>query len=263
MAQHTVLITGASSGIGKALAHEFAAHGHRIIAVSENDTELEAAAREIRDRHSTEVLALSKDLADAAAPQALYDEIRAHGWEVDILVNNAGVGQRGTFHETALDDDIAIIRINIEALTRLTKLFLADMVVRGSGKILNTGSIAGFEPGPLFATYHASKAYVVSFSESIAEELKDTPITVTVLCPGPVFTPFFEKADAKDVRVLESGLPMKPEEVATAAYEALVRGERTVIPGALNKVMVFTRRMIPIALQAKINKQFYERSKEA
>lgn len=254
----TALVTGASSGIGKALAKQFARHGYSVIAVSENGDELDAAAQEIALDTNGVITTMRKDLTEVKAAQELYDEVNARGITVDVLVNDAGIGQRGLFHEVDIEKHVRIIRLNIEALTRLTSLFLKDMVERDSGSILNVGSIAGFEPGPLFATYNASKAYVNSLSEALAEELKDTNVTVTALCPGPVHTDFFSKADAERIRVLYTGIVMEPDEVAEAAYEALMSGERMIIPGVANKALVFSRRVMPKALQAKINKKLYE-----
>lgn len=258
MNTQTVLITGASSGIGKALAQQFASEGFDIVAVASNAAKLEAAAAELRAAHAVDVITIAKDLTLAEAPQELYEEIGSRGITIDILVNDAGVGQGGTFAESPLDKDIEIIRLNVEALTRLTKLFLKDMLLRDSGRILNVGSVAGFQPGPLLAVYHATKAFVNSFSEALAEELKDTKVSVTLLCPGPTDTAFFARAELEDSRIFESGMLMEPAEVAEIAYDALMNGERVVIPGMSNRVMTFTRRLMPLALQAKINKKFYE-----
>lgn len=262
MNTQTVLITGASSGIGKALAQQFASEGFDIVAVASNAAKLEAAAAELRAAHAVDVITIAKDLTLAEAPQELYEEIGSRGITIDILVNDAGVGQGGTFAESPLDKDIEIIRLNVEALTRLTKLFLKDMLLRDSGRILNVGSVAGFQPGPLLAVYHATKAFVNSFSEALAEELKDTKVSVTLLCPGPTDTAFFARAELEDSRIFESGMLMEPAEVAEIAYDALMNGERVVIPGMSNRVMTFTRRLMPLALQAKINKKFYEVKEE-
>jgi short-subunit dehydrogenase len=258
----TALITGASSGIGKALAHQFAGKGFNIVAVASKNARLDLAAAELRAQHNVEVTEITRDLAEASGPQEVYEEICQRGIVVDILVNDAGVGQGGPFSDYALEQDLHLIRLNVEALTILTKLFLKDMLARNSGRILNVGSVAGFQPGPLLAVYHATKAYVNSFSEALAEELKDTRVTVTLLCPGPTDTDFFRRADLEDSRVYESGMLMEPEKVAEVAYDALMSGERVVIPGLSNRVMTFTRRMMPLALQAKFNKKFYEVKEE-
>lgn len=262
MNTQTVLITGASSGIGKALVRQFAGEGFNIVAVASNDAKLELAAAELRAAYPVDIVEIAKDLTQSTAAQEIYDEVLRLGIMIDVLVNDAGVGQGGTFASSPIDKDIEIIRLNVESLTRLTKLFLADMLLRDSGRILNVGSVAGFQPGPLLAVYHATKAYVNSFSEALAEELKDTNVSVTLLCPGPTNTDFFERADLDDSRIFESGMLMEPEEVAEVAYDALMNGERVVIPGMSNRVMTFTRRLMPLAMQAKFNKKLYEVKEE-
>jgi uncharacterized protein len=151
-----------------------------------------------------------------------------------------------------------MIRLNVEAVIHLTKLFLRPMLLRGRGRILNTASVAGFEPGPHLAVYHASKAFVLSWSEAIATELQDTGITVTALCPGPVDTDFFPKADMVESRAFQEAKVMAPQEVARAGYDAAMRGERVVVPGMMNKALVFSRRLMPESAQAKLNEKLYE-----
>jgi len=258
----TVLITGASSGIGEALMHEFARHGHDVIAVAKNKEKLEAAVDKHRAMHSVQITPVAKDLTRDGAVQELYEEIQSRGHRVDILVNDAGVGYRSVLWEAPVGKLHEIMRLNIEALTHLTRLYLADMVARNEGKVLNLGSIAGYQPGPLMATYNASKAYVISLSEALSEELKDTNVTVTCLCPGAVDTEFFAYAQMEDARSHDERLMMKPEEVAKDAYRALMDGERVIIPGMLNKAMTFSRRVMPRSVQAKLQKGFYESKEE-
>lgn len=260
--KQTALVTGASSGIGKALARQFASKGYDIVAVASKEAKLDCATAELATTYHVDVIEISRDLTEAAAPQDIYDEVTQRGIVVDVLVNDAGVGRGGPFAESTIDNDMHLIRLNVEALTCLTKLFLRDMLLRDSGKILNVGSVAGFQPGPLLAVYHATKAYVNSFTEALAEELKDTNVGVTLLCPGPTDTDFFARAGMEDTRVFESGMLMEPEKVAEIAYDALMDGERVIIPGMSNKVMTFTRRLMPLALQAKFNKKFYEVKEE-
>ena len=183
----TVLITGASSGIGKALAHQFAGHGYNLIAVAQHKGKLENMADEIRGQYNVEVFSVEKDLARDGAAQELYEEVKKFGRTVNILVNDAGIGQRGNFVDIPSEKDDEIIHLNILSLTHLTKLYLREMVERNEGKILQLGSVAGFQPGPLLAVYHASKAFVVSLSEALATELDDmgSAVTITCLCPGP------------------------------------------------------------------------------
>lgn len=258
----TALITGASSGIGKALARVFAQHGYRLVVVAEDGRGLTEVAQELRNKYSIDVVEVHKNLVNEHAPQEIYDQLNEQGIEVDVLVNNAGVGQKELFHETDIEKDLYIIRLNIEALVRLTKMFLKDMTARGRGKILNLGSVAGFQPGPMMAVYHASKAFILSFSESIADELEGTGVSITVLCPGPTDTHFFERADMENARILSDATVMDPDEVARTGYRAMIEGKRLVIPGLNNKVLTFSRRFMPKALQASLNRKFYEEEKE-
>lgn len=260
--KQTALVTGASSGIGNALAHEFARNDFNLVIMAEEQGDLIRTENEFKEKYNVEILGIPKDLTDEEAPREVYDQLIQQDVQIDVLVNNAGVGQREKFHETDIDKDINIIRLNIEALVRLTKLFVKDMVTRGEGKILNVGSVAGFQPGPLLAVYHASKAFVVSFSEAIADELEETGVTVTVLCPGPTDTKFFERADMENARILEDGIVMDSEEVAKAGFEALIKGERIIVPGMSNSILTFTRRLIPKSMQASMNRKFYEVKKE-
>ena len=262
----TALITGASSGIGKALAHEFASHNYNLILVARNRENLEMLAAAIKDKYNIVVIAVEKDLARDAAAQELYDEIKSLNLIVNVLVNDAGIGQRGNFVDIPAEKDAEIIHLNIITLTHLTKLFLKEMVARNDGKILQLGSIAGFQPGPFLAVYHASKAFVVSFSEALATELEDmgSAVTITCLCPGPTDTNFFSRADMQETNVVQHKeiLMQAPEEITAGAYKALMNGERIYIPGAPNKVMTFIRRAIPKSLQSRMQKKFYETSEE-
>jgi short-subunit dehydrogenase len=262
MTKQRALITGASSGIGKALAWEFAKNGHPVVLTAEDNGELEAVAQGIRDSFKTEVAVIAADLTKETAPQEIYDSLKEKGLDIHVLINNAGVGFRSPFAEAPLDKIIEILRLDIEALTRMTHLFLPDMLARGEGRILNVGSVAGYQPGPTMAVYHAAKAYVVSLSESLIEELKDTKVTVTCLAPGPVDTNFFDRAAMPDARANDPKMQMQPEEIAKAAHEGSMRGEHVVMPGMINKVMTFTRRVMPMELQAKLQKQFYESKEE-
>ena len=260
MKLQTALITGASSGIGKALARKFANNGYDIVVVARQEKLLEEVAAELSLFRDISVTVIAKDLTHETAPQEIYDELKARKIVVDVLVNDAGVGQRGVFHETDLAKSINVIRLNVEALTRMTNLFLTDMVARNSGKILNVGSVAGFEPGPLTAVYHASKAYVLSFSEAIAEEVKDTNVQITVVCPGPTDTDFFRNADMEDLKPSGKGAVMEPHEVANLGYEGFVRGELVVTPGINNKSVTMSRKFGAASVQVK-HRKYYEAAK--
>jgi short-subunit dehydrogenase len=251
------LITGASSGIGLELARQFAQHGHPLIITATSEAELNEVANELTSKHNVAVHVIALDLKTPAATEEIFNRASNIG-PVDILVNNAGFGQKGKFWEIPLERDLGMVRVNVEAVLRLTKLFLPGMIERRKGRILNTASIAGFEPGPGLATYHATKAFVLSLSESLATELKDTGVTLTALCPGATDTDFFEKADMVNTTIFQKGNLMAPQDVAAAAYKAMMNGDRVVITGGVNKAIVYSRHLIPESAQAKLNESFYK-----
>lgn len=243
------LITGASSGIGLHLAAEFARHGHPVVLVAPVEAELVAVAEDLRTRHGAEVEVVAQDLREEQA----VEEIAAAVSDLEILVNNAGEGRKGAAWELPLEDDLTMLRLNIEAIVRLNKAFVPAMVQRGRGRILHTASVAGFEPGPGYAVYAATKAFVLSYSESLATELEDTGVTVTALCPGPTDTDFFPKAGMLASRAFQQAELQSPQEVAAVGYTALMSGDRVVVPGFSNKALVFARRFLPESIQAKLN----------
>jgi hypothetical protein len=258
MSQETTLITGASSGIGLELAREFARHRHPLILVAPVDTELRQVQKRIQSEFGVQVSTIAADLTEPEAAENIFASLNDSGRTVEVLVNNAGLGQRGKFWEIPLEKDLEMIHLNVEAVIRLTKFFLLPMVERGRGTILNTASIAGFEPGPMLAVYHATKAFVLSWSEALATELEGTGVTVTALCPGPVDTDFFPKADLVETTAFQKANIMSPQEVAKAGHQAAMKGERVIIPGALNKVMITSRRLLGESIQAKKNEKMYE-----
>jgi short-subunit dehydrogenase len=256
MNTETALITGSSSGIGLHLAEEFSRNGHPVVLVAPVESELRSIARKLQREGAPEPIVIAKDLERAESAQEIYDELQSRGVTVDILVNNAGHGHRGKFHEIPIEQDQSMVRLNIGAVLRLTKLFLPPMLARKRGRILNTASVAGFEPGPLLAVYHATKAFVLSLSEALATELEGTGVTLTALCPGPTDTDFFPKADMMETRAFQHA--MAPQDVAKAGYKACMKGERIIIPGGMNKVLVGARRILSSDAQAHLNKKFYE-----
>lgn len=258
MNNERALITGSSSGIGLELAREFAAHGHPLFLTAPVEEELKQIAESIRMDFHVDVDVHACDLREPSAADSLYEFSVTQGKPVDVLVNNAGLGQRGKFWETPLDRDLTMIRVNIEAVVRLTKLFLPSMIAKQYGRILNTASVAGFEPGPLLAVYHATKAFVLSFSEAIATELEGTGVQVTALCPGATATDFFAKADMLSTNAVQRGSMMTPREVAQQGYEALMSGERVHVTGGVNKALVFSRRILSESAQARFNRKLYE-----
>ncbi len=260
MNSETTLITGATSGIGLHLAKEFAKHQHPLVLVAPVESELTNLADTLEHEHGIRVSVIAKDLEKAEAAQEIFDQMTRDEIQIDILVNNAGHGQKGKFWEIPIERDISVLRLNIEAVLRLTKLFLPPMIQRRRGRILNVASVAGFEPGLLLAVYHASKAFVLSLSEALATELKDNDagITLTTLCPGPTDTDFFQKADMEETVAFQKANLMAPQDVAEAGYKALMDDDRLIVPGAANKAMVFARRFLPQIAQVKLNEKLYE-----
>lgn len=236
--QKSVLITGATSGIGKELAKLFAADNYNLVIVARDIEQLKKTAAELNQQYGIRVHTIAKDLFKPSGPFEVYDEVKASGIEIGILVNDAGQGEYGEFINTDLPRELDIIRLNINAYVVLTKLFLKDMVKNNSGKILNVGSIAGEAPGPLHSVYHGTKAFVNSWSEAINNELRDTNITVTVLLPGATDTDFFNKANMTQSKIVQEGNLGDAVKVAKDGYEALMKGDDKVISGFKNKVQV-------------------------
>jgi uncharacterized protein len=239
----TVLITGASSGIGLELARIFAAEKYRLVLSARSVEPMEKLAAEFRAT-GVEVDVIPADLANADEPKRLFDEIIQRGITIDILVNNAGFGTHGKFWEIDPAQELALLQVNVVSLVHLTRLFLPGMVERRRGKILNVASTAGFQPGPLMANYYASKAYVVSFSEAIANELRGKGVTVTALCPGPTVTNFQKRAGIENSALFQvAGL--SAEAVALAGYDAMMRGKRICIPGMKNRLLATLGKLVP------------------
>jgi short-subunit dehydrogenase len=251
----TVLITGASSGIGLELAKCFAGDGCRLVLVARNAEALETLAKELRHSHRIEVLVLPADLSRPETPKRIFAELSAQKITVDALVNNAGFGANGSFAELSLSRQMEMLQVNITALTELTGLFLAGMVQRKSGGILNVGSVAGFVPGPGMAVYYATKAFVLSFTEALAEELDGTGLIVSVLCPGPTESNFGSVARGKKVRQIKTS-KMSAEAVAIYGHRAFRNGKVTAVPGMQNKAFVFLNRILPRRLPRKIVKRY-------
>ncbi len=255
--RETALITGASSGIGLDLACLMAPDFDLII-TARNKAKLEQIAQNLQSKNGNHVHVIPADLADSKAPELLFAEIKRRGLPVDILVNNAGFGAYGPFTETNLQDKLAMIQVNITALTHLTKLVLPEMKARKRGRILNVASTAGFQPGPLMAVYYATKAYVISFSEAIANELKGSGISVSCLCPGATATEFAARAGMEKSRLFKLGA-MQSRNVARAGYLKLLLGRSgLVIPGVINKLMVQSLRISPRRLVTAIARRLQE-----
>ena len=250
----TVLITGASSGIGLELAKCFAADGCRLILVARNTAALEALAEDLRRTHKIEVRALTADLRLPETPQRIFTALTGAGIVVDVLVNNAGFGTHGEFVETPLDRQLDMIQVNIAALTDLTGLFLPGMLSRQRGGVLNVASTAAFQPGPRMAVYYATKAFVVSFGEAIAEEVNGTGVTVTTVCPGPTRTNFGRVANFRGSDSLLRGA-MTAEAVAVHGHAAFRRGRVLVISGLQNRLPAFLVKFLPRIFVRKVVKR--------
>jgi short-subunit dehydrogenase len=254
----TVLITGASGGIGYELAKLFARDGHNLLLVSRNGPRLEEVAREIKAKHKVKCTIFAGDLSVTGAPDALYAEIKKASFEVDVLVNNAGFGSLGRFHERPIEEQLEMLQLNVTSLVHLTHLTLPDMVTRGRGRIVNVASIAAYQPGPLMAVYYATKAFVVSFSEAIANELHATGVRVTAICPGPTRTGFGKRAGAERSSLFHSGMTMDAGKVARLGYDGMKKNKTVVITGGKNKLLVFGARMFPRRLTANIARSLNE-----
>lgn len=250
--EKTVLITGASSGIGYEFSNIFASRGYHLILVSMNAERLRKAADEIMNKHRVHVRTIEKDLSKINSAEEIYAEATALAGHIDILINNAGIQVYGPFGETKQEDEINLLAVNLISLTKLTKLFLKDMIKRGNGKILNVGSTGSFAPGPLNAVYCASKAYVLSLSEAIAQEIKGTGVTITTLCPGATKTDFARRAGIENVRLFKSKT-MSAHDVAEIGYKALMKGRTTVVAGFYNKLVAFSVRITPRRIVSKIS----------
>ncbi len=251
----TVLITGASSGIGRELARCFAADGCHLILLARNTDALETLAGELRQAHKIETLVLTADLSRPETPARVFKELQGRGIKVDVLVNNAGFGANGTFAGLPLQRQLAMIQVNITALTSLTGLFLPGMTERRRGGVLNVGSLAGFLPGPGMAIYFASKAFVLSFTEALAEELIGTGVTTTALCPGPTATNFGNVSHGKKMRRLNTP-KMPAATVASYGHRAFRKGRPLAIPGWQNHFLVFLVRIMPRWFVRKMAKRF-------
>lgn len=256
------LVTGATEGIGYELAKLFAGDGYNLIIVARTEETLQQRAAEFSQQYGVRVVPIAKDLIGENAAFELYDEVKAQNLTVDVLVNDAGQGQFGLFVEADIRRLLDIIHLNINSLTVLTHLFLKEMVARNEGKILQLASIASQLPGPWQAVYHATKAYVLSFTEALVSELKDSAVTVTALQPGATDTDFFNKADMQESKITDSKLS-DPAQVAKDGYEALMSGDDKVISGFKNKLMVGMSNLMPESMVAEQMNKMQEPKSES
>jgi short-subunit dehydrogenase len=256
MEAKNVLITGATSGIGYELAKIFAQDGYNLIIVARDQGSLDKTAGELQQQFGINVEVISQDLFKPEGAFELYEKIISKNIPVDILVNDAGQGLYGEFSETDIHRELSIIQLNVSSLVVLTKLFLKDMLQRGGGKILNLSSVASKVPGPLQSVYHATKAFVQSFTEAVRDEVKEKGIVITALLPGATATDFFNKAGMLDAKNVKEGKLADPADVARDGYDALMRGDDMVISGFGNKMQVAMSSILPDSMvAAKVHKQ--------
>ncbi|HEX4487217.1 MAG TPA: SDR family oxidoreductase [Terriglobales bacterium] len=255
----TALITGASGGIGYELAKLFAHDRYNVVLIARSAEKLSQLADELQRQFGITAKAITLDLATPGAAKQLFDQLS--GTPIDVLVNNAAYGIFGEFAEQKPDDISGQIELNIAALSMLTRLFVPQMIERKSGKILNIASTAGFQAGPLMAVYYASKAYVISFSEAIANELKGSGVTVTCLCPGPTDTGFQGRAGVANSRLFKQFGPMSAKAVARDGYRAMMKGKTLTISGFKNRVLAETTRVAPRKLATAVSRWVAEEKK--
>jgi short-subunit dehydrogenase len=254
----TVLITGASGGIGYELAKLFARDHYNLVLVARSADKLAQVATELQ-AYGVTVKTIALDLAAAPAPKFLFDQLQSAGISIDILINNAGYGGFGDFAQMTEEDILGQINLNITALTLLTRLFLPPMVQRRSGRIMNVASTAGFQPGPLMAVYYATKAYVISFSEAIANELRNTGVTVTCFCPGATHTGFAQRAGTERSRLFKQLGAMNADKVALDGYRAVMEGRILAISGLHNWLVAKSTRFAPRKMVTAISRWVAEK----
>ncbi|MFG0330054.1 MAG: SDR family NAD(P)-dependent oxidoreductase [Phycisphaerales bacterium] len=257
------LVTGASRGLGRELARLFAADGHDLVITARDESDLNGLAVELQQEHGSQVFVMPVDLAATTGAEELVDWIERERVTIEWLVNNAGFGTYGPFVETDLDDTLAMLRLNIIALTELTRRLVPGMIERGAGGVMNVASTAAFQPGPLMAGYYASKAFVLHFTEALAEELRDTPLRVSAFCPGPTETDFQRRAKMQKSKLVEGRGMMDAAKAARIGYDGLMNGRRVVVPGAMNRMMAQSNRFAPRRLVTKIVRRIQEPTKPA
>ncbi|MEH2202685.1 MAG: SDR family oxidoreductase [Nostoc sp.] len=260
--KRTALITGAASGIGYQLTQIFARHNYNLVLVDKNEQKLIEIVDEFPQKFGIFVKIFVKDLSIPTSPEEIFTELQQASIKIDVLVNNAGFGTYGAFSETDLSTELKMLQVNMVSLTHLTKLFLKDMVEQNYGKILNVASAAAFQPGPLMAVYFATKAYVLSFSEAIANELEGTGVNVTVLCPGPTASEFQQNAAMEDSKIANVNRMMDTETVARIGYRGLMKNKTVVVPGMRNKILTESVRFTPRNLVTKVVRSMHELQKK-
>lgn len=257
----TALITGASNGIGLELALIHAAKGDQLVLVARNKSKLDELKIELEKTYKISVYTIGKDLSAMNAGQEIFDETSKQQIHIDYLINNAGFGDFGMFVETDWNKEAQMIQLNITALTQLTKLYLKEMVKRSSGKIMNVASTAAFQSGPTMAVYYATKAYVLSFSEAIDNEVRDKGVTVTALCPGATESGFQAAAAMEESNLVKGRKLPTSKEVAEYGYESMMKGRTVAIHGFMNYLLANSVRFIPRAMVVKVTRKLQDKSK--
>lgn len=245
------LVTGASAGIGRELARLLARDDYDLILTARDEARLGELAAELRESRGTRAIVIAADLSTPTGARELAGRIEDAGLEVDVLVNNAGMGAAGAFVAIPLERQLALLQLNVVSLTELARRFLPPMLARRRGRILNVASTAAFQPGPFLATYYASKAYVLSLSEAIAEETRGSGVTVTVLSPGPTRTEFFSRANMRESALAKRAV-MDAATVAAAGYAGMLRGDRLVVPGLANRALGAIVRVAPRSVVTRV-----------
>ncbi len=254
----TVLVTGASIGLGYELAKLFARDGHDLVLIARNKEKLDSVAAELTSEFGVESRVIVKDLSNPGAPGEIFQELKDAGVDVRFLINNAGFGSLGHFYERPLEEQLGMIQVNVTTLAHLTRLFLPNMVENKNGHVVNIASVAAYQPGPFMAVYYASKAFVVSFSEAVANELKGTGVYVTVVNPGPTLTEFHKRAGVESSTLFSRRMTMDAPTVARIAYKGIKNKKTVVTTGAKNKLLIFSNRLAPRSVVTNVARSLNE-----
>lgn len=250
----TALITGASGGLGREFAIIHASKGDNLVLVARTKDKLDKLKLELENQFGVSVYVIVKDLSEQYSPKAIYEELKTRKIQVDYLINNAGFGDFGLFSECNWEKQLEMINLNVTALTYMTRLFLPDMIMNKFGKILNLASTAAFQPGPTMSVYFATKAFVLSFSEAIANELTDTGVTLTALCPGATDTGFKAASALADSNLFKGNQIASSREVAEFGYSKMMEGKTVVIHGFVNNIMAQSVRFAPRKIVTSITR---------
>ncbi len=248
----TALVTGASTGIGNEISRLLAQDGYNLVLIARDGEKLKKLSSELEDKYNIFAKIIVKDLSGSNSPQEIFNETQEKGLNISVLINNAGYGSFGEFLDLKIENELKMLNVNVLSLTYLTYLYGREMIKLGGGKILNVASTAAFQPGPLMTVYYASKAYVLHFSEALANELQNHGITVTTLCPGPTKTNFQERAEMQESKLVNGRRIMDASFVASEGYKGMKAGRTLVIPGIQNKVMSLGVKFLPRGIVTKI-----------